>query len=441
MVQIINDPGRSGGLGEALGTGLGKGLSSGLQQLAQNKLNQILQNRQRENLVKALTGAGYSQPEANLLSHYPPETQFKIMQMLQPGEESSPVAQFSQSNLTQQLAEPIKEKQEPLQKFSMNKEQRLEDYLKNYSLMDQFVKQHLESKQPALSYQPASDNIPPQRIVPEKKLSSPEYITEKQQIEPVVTKKVKNALPEKLRGLTPAQRLQEKKIFLQEQRAQEKAEAEKEKQERLEQHKINKEVFPEYKNILSDARSAREDTKRLNRMEELVKKGNLTRPRWHSLLNAVEHGVFGFGINLHSLETADSQEFDKLSKEFLKNAKNLFGSRITDADLKTFLKMVPDLSQSREGKLAIIHNMKLSSEAANIKKKAADQVIANNNGKLPRDFDFQVEKLAEPELDALASQFATSPRNIKEEKSEESFLSSLLGPSITNPLDLIFGRG
>jgi hypothetical protein len=436
MAQIINDPGRSAGLGTALGTGIGQGLSSGLQQLAQNKLNQILQQRQRSNLIGALTGAGYSPQEANLLSFYPPETQFKMMQMLQQPEE--PSEQIPSSALMPQA--PMVEKK-PLEQLNANKPQKLEDYLKNYSLMDQFVKQQLTSRQPQQISQPMVENIPTKKTTIRQKPIIQEAVPKDQLEEVEKPQKAKKIAPEKLRGLTPAQRLQEKKIFLQEQRAQEKAEAEKEKQERLEQHKINKEVFPAYKNILSDARSAREDTKRLNRMEELVKKGNLTRPRWHSLLNAIEHGVFGYGINLHSLETADSQEFDKLSKEFLKNAKNIFGPRITDADLKTFLKMVPDLSQSREGKLAIIHNMKLSNEAANIKKRAADQVISNNNGKLPRDFDFQVEKLAEPELDALASQFATSPRNIKEEKPEESFLSSLLGPSITNPLDLIFGRG
>jgi hypothetical protein len=224
------------------------------------------------------------------------------------------------------------------------------------------------------------------------------------------------------------------------QRELQKLAAEKSKEEKIEQHKINKEVMPLYREINKEAAGAKEDDRRLNRMETLVNKGDLTRPRWHSFLNTLEHGFFGAGINLHSLESADSQEFDKLSKEFLKNAKNVFGTRITDTDVKTFLKMVPDLSQNREGKLAIIQNMRMYNDGKQIKKAAADQLVKQNGGKLPADFELKIEQLAGPQLDKLARRFATDARQKPQE--ETSMFDKITGGDILiNPLDFVLGKG
>jgi len=191
--------------------------------------------------------------------------------------------------------------------------------------------------------------------------------------------------------------------------------------------------MPAYKEIVKDAAGAKDDDRRLGRMKELISKGDLTRPRWHSLLNTLEHGIFGFGINLHSLETADSQEFDKLSKEFLKGAKNVFGPRITDNDVRVFLKMVPDLSQAREGKLSIIHNMELFNQGKYIKNAAAKQILKENGGVLPSDFEMKVEELAAPQLDQLAERFK-SGRPAEKPKETSIF-------DIPNPLDMLLGKG
>src|SRR5690606_29811545 len=70
-------------------------------------------------------------------------------------------------------------------------------------------------------------------------------------------------------------------------------------------------------------------------------------------------GKFGLG-QLYK----NTEEFVKLSNSFLRGAKTMFGSRITDADLRAFMKMVPTLSQTDSGKKAIIRNMKIFNKAA-----------------------------------------------------------------------------
>lgn len=393
MAQIIYDPGRFAGLGASLGTGLGTGLGQGIASLAQHKLQTALQNQQRSKLTNVLQSAGYSPQESQLLSMYPPEIQFKMMQLMQPQEQQQQVS--------------------PLEQFSMNPQQ-----------VQQQVQQQMQVPQQQAQQLDQQMQSPQQQMVNKIISQVQTPVTQEKPIQPLQPVKQEPVTP-KVRGLglTPAQRMQERKLQIQEQ-----------KEQRIEQHKVNKEIMPVYRDIVKEASGAKEDDRRLGRMEELVNRGNLTRPRWHSFLNTLEHGIFGLGVNLHSLETADSQEFDKLSKEFLKNAKNIFGSRITDNDVRVFLKMVPDLSQSREGKMSIIHNMKLFNQGKHIKKAAADQVLRERGGKLPLDFESRIDEIAAPQLDKLASQFVSEERMKPKEEPTSMF-------DIPNPLDFILGRG
>lgn len=365
MVQIINDPGRSGGLGEALGTGLGKGLSSGLQQLAQNKLNLILQNRQRENLVKALTGAGYSQPEANLLSYYPPETQFKIMQMLQPQNELETQTQQNAPNEQQQI-----QNAKPLEQFNANTDQILESLTKLYNPIDQMVKQKLNAQ-------------PIQQIEP----TSAENQQKIKNIEKAPREKIAS-----LRGLTPAQRLQEKRDL-----------------EAAEMHKaVRKEkaysMTKQYReNILHMAESSKSNDMRLDRMNELNKKNELQHPLLYSALSKV-------GLNIPSLQNADTQEFAKLTNDFLKDAKSIFGARVTNYEMAQFLRTIPSLEQTQEGRNRIIRNLKLAGKAAQIKAKAMRDIIKQHNNIPPLDIQERVEDRVGDQLDKISKLFSSGKK-------------------------------
>lgn len=193
----------------------------------------------------------------------------------------------------------------------------------------------------------------------------------------------------------------QRKAALEQQKLQQKQKVEDTKQ----QHHADKETSKFYKETLLGAKSADNNDRRLKRMETLVEKGNLTNPTFHSLLNTLEKGVFGFGINLHSLENPNSQEFNKISKEFLKDAKETFGNRLTNLDVETFLKMVPDLSQSDDGKKRIINNMKAYNQASRIRKQAMDDIIKENGGKRPLNLESLVEEKAGQQLDQLAQEF------------------------------------
>ncbi len=173
-----------------------------------------------------------------------------------------------------------------------------------------------------------------------------------------------------------------------------------------EQMEVNKETLPTYQETIKSYKAANDSERALNRMEQLIKTGKLAGPLKSSFLKTLSHGIFGFGIDLHGLLTnPESQEFNKLSQSFVKNAKNIFGSRITDNDLNSFMQTVPTLLQSDEGKRRIIRNMRIENKAAKLRKDAMDHVIKQNRGLRPRDLEQRIDALIGPQLDELSADF------------------------------------
>lgn len=222
---------------------------------------------------------------------------------------------------------------------------------------------------------------------------------------------------------------------------------------KLEEQKANNRRKTESREFLrglhDKAQVAKFSDARLNKMEELINRGNLPTSAMYSLLkNLEEHvnpvhaagagavaggllsspvggvaapagaaigGAIGGLINpVATLLRAgqrswnvDQEEFEKLSADFIKDAKGIFGSRLTDADLRAFLQTVPTLSQTDAGKKQIIKNMKAFNEAAKIKLKTAKDIINENNGIVPPDLQLLVEEESSEKLDKWAEKFAT----------------------------------
>ena len=198
--------------------------------------------------------------------------------------------------------------------------------------------------------------------------------------------------------LKPEHRLQIAKLQQQKQLQEQKLTA-------TEQKEANKETKPVYDRISKEYKASKDSEKRLGRMRELIKKGNLPNSAWASALKTLSKGIWGFGVDLGFLTHADAQEFNKLSKDFLKNAKDYFGARLTDTDLNTFLQTVPDLSQTDEGKLRVINNLESFDKAADLRYKTMKNIIKENGGRRPANLEELIDERISPELDNLAKQF------------------------------------
>jgi len=170
------------------------------------------------------------------------------------------------------------------------------------------------------------------------------------------------------------------------------------------QSRYDKNTAEYHKEAMKLGKSSRETRMRLSRMKELNEKGDLPSAGFASVLDTA-----GKVINLSSLMSADAQEFDKLSKDFLKGAKAIFGSRVTEGEIKLFLKTVPTLSQTQEGRRRIIRNMTMLNKGGELRKKAMLEIMDMNGGERPLNLEALVEKKVGPELDKIANDFAVNP--------------------------------
>jgi hypothetical protein len=139
--------------------------------------------------------------------------------------------------------------------------------------------------------------------------------------------------------------------------------------------------------------------------------GTLVAPGVGTAIGAsIGAGLGGLGATaaegyIKSKATKETQAFEKYSAEFIKGAKGIFGSRITDADLNQFMKMVPTLMNTNEGKLAVLRNIQLVNEATLVKGKIRDKIVKENGGRRPYNLEDMVEDISDPIINKMTDQF------------------------------------
>ena len=97
--------------------------------------------------------------------------------------------------------------------------------------------------------------------------------------------------------------------------------------------------------------------------------------------------------------------FEKLSNEFIKNAKQYFGARVTEGEVRMYMKTVPTLMQTDAGKKKVIDNIRSLNELTEIEAKAARSIIRDNGGIAPIDIEQQVQDKISGKIDKVAKKF------------------------------------
>lgn len=445
MPQIINDPGRAAGLGAAIGQGFGSGVGSILQAVTQNKLNQMLAERnleaQRSRIASALESAGRQPQYASLLSMMDPKEQGRFLgtiPAIQPAQQPSAIQQVRGLQPQQPITKPLEQfNQNPVQQ-EQSQYQQLAQLMANP--MDVAVAQKIAAQpttESPLAPQINKPVVAPQAQAPVAKKTAasqparvvPTEVLAKIQPSPVEVAKAQTAF-----GLTATQR--QKAI----------------NDARREQAAINKEVKP-YVELLDKkgGQGAKIADWTLNRMEKLIETGNLTGSAMYNFRKKLESAGGSIGAGIGSVigglggaflgstvpgigtlagagagaygggklgsavgeavapkfvGTKEDQEFTKLSMNFLQNMKDIFGSRVTQQEVSIFLDSIPTLAQTDEGKKAVIRDMKLISDGWRHKKQIKDRIVAANGGVMPANIEQLVEEASTPYMDKLAQQFA-----------------------------------
>lgn len=138
---------------------------------------------------------------------------------------------------------------------------------------------------------------------------------------------------------------------------------------------------------------------RLGKLYNLAKKGNLVHPLTYSALKKV-------GLDLPAFMNADTQQFDELVTNFLRDAKNIFGSRVTNYEMSTFIKSIPSLQNTDAGKMKIIKNLKIYNAATKLRAQEMRKIIKENKNIPPLDLREQLEERIGGKLDKLSKLFA-----------------------------------
>lgn len=109
-----------------------------------------------------------------------------------------------------------------------------------------------------------------------------------------------------------------------------------------------------------------------------------------------------------SLFSADAETAEKLSIDLTKNIQQFYGSRILQSEFQAFLRSIPTLKNSNEGRKRIIENMKRFNDLKRLEyntARAMELDYEEKNKPLPPSFRRNIFDKMKPDADKLANEF------------------------------------
>lgn len=150
--------------------------------------------------------------------------------------------------------------------------------------------------------------------------------------------------------------------------------------------------------IENDYKAFQSEDLRLNKMEKLSEKGQLSSPLMVKTLDTL-------GLPIGVLGNPDTEEYKKLEVDFLRDARSIFGNRVTNYEAQTFLKSIPSLLNSSEGRKNIIENRKLMNEAKKLRYDAYKDILKEYGGRKPQNMGILIEEKIGPRMEEISEQF------------------------------------
>lgn len=438
-MNIINDPYRS--FSSGLGASIGSGISSGLESLANLKTEDMLQRKQlaraqqeRERIAQNINSVVGDPEISTFLANLEPQERKVAFQNL------DVLKQLASQKIAPQASTQAAPIQQP--SFAMPNQSPTTNLA---ALGGQAQKVPAAQLQQAIAQQPSLNQA---AVAAQKPVSLQDAFVspaekrerEKLELQKVKINKAEEALNKKLEH---AEKLQERKLGIQQELEAKKiasAEAKEAKKIELEEKKLaTKENKAYIDQTFATEKAAKESDLRLGKLEKLVEKGKLPNSALWSFLDKVENigtvGSAGAGAGIGGViggpvgaaiggiagavigplagaaksviraTSPDIEEFEKTSADFIKNAKQYFGSRLTDADLRAFMATIPTLMQTDAGKKRVIENLRSFNQLAEIEAKTVRKILKENKGISPQDLRLQVQDRMKDEIDRVAKLF------------------------------------
>lgn len=163
---------------------------------------------------------------------------------------------------------------------------------------------------------------------------------------------------------------------------------------------------------------------RTKEMQRLNDSGKLDSPGMAKFVKA-----FGWS----GMMSKESQKYEKLVQEHLRDLKSVFTGAISDRDIEEFLKGIPTLANDEAGREVILDNARSLQEARNIKNQVRKQLL-KQYGEAPVDLESQVNELSKPQIDQMATQFKVEDATREQQRRQHELSGVRSGyVALTNP--------
>lgn len=159
---------------------------------------------------------------------------------------------------------------------------------------------------------------------------------------------------------------------------------------RRQENRYNKNL-PIYQELSTRTKGLESEKQALDTLDELNQSGKL--PNTFGRLNV---NLKSGELLVPALASPEAQRFVKTINDFTTRAKDSYGSRVTNFDLQQFMKRLPTLANTEEGRAQIIEQMKLINELNTLQDRTTQDVIDRFGGVRNIDYD-KAEHLAEKE--------------------------------------------
>lgn len=163
------------------------------------------------------------------------------------------------------------------------------------------------------------------------------------------------------------------------------------------QKEINRNSAPYIKENLDKLEAAQKDLPNILRMQELNTEYSNAFPN-PTLWNLAQKS----GLDWESFLSPEALEFQKLGIQKLKGASKVFGGKVSNNEMAVYLKQIPNLMQTPEGRAVIIRNNEIENKVERLWGDAINSVIEANGGEIPKGLQQRVHKMVDPELDRLS---------------------------------------
>jgi hypothetical protein len=141
------------------------------------------------------------------------------------------------------------------------------------------------------------------------------------------------------------------------------------------------------------------------------------KPRLKQMLNIPDEDLIGptsavfldkLGIPLGALENPSSELYDKLSHDLLKGLPETYGNRILKVEVDNFLKTIPTLMNSPDGRRMIASNMLKLGEMKEVYYNAMrreQKSLLDADKAFPKDFQQRIFDQVKPQIDRINNEF------------------------------------